>query len=408
MKRILLVSVISVFLFQIMGGAGFVFAGDKAVFVKTDDKLKAELTRRVQGDVKEGEPVMKMDFAGVAYPEAVSEFKSDWHYPPKSQGLTGACWSFSTVSLFESEIYRQSGRKIKLSEMWMTYWEYVEKATRFVRERGQSNFGRGSEANAATRIVKKYGIVPAADYDQVHGSGDFYYDKAMFSEMEKYLDSLVMKDAWNEEEAINGIKFILNKHLGAPPLKVIVDGEEMTPVEYLKNVVRLNPDDYVDIMSLCGQPFYEKVEYKVWDNWWHSEDHYNVPLSDFMAIVKKAVRMGYTLVMVGDNSEPGYYSPLNVAMIPSFDIASDDIDDNARQMRFSNGCTTDDHAIHLVGYTEKDGDDWYLIKDSVTWSWNGEHKGYVFYHEDFVKLKMMNIMVHKDVVQEAIGKLPPR
>jgi bleomycin hydrolase len=408
MKRYLSVLIVSIFFLLILGGALVVFAGDKAVFEKEDDKLKAELTKRVQGEIGESEPVIKMDFTDVVYPKKVSEFKSDWHYPPKSQGLTGACWSFSTVSFFESEIYRQSGRKIKLSEIWMTYWEYVDKAARFVRERGNSNFGRGSEANAATRILRKYGIVPAEAYDQVKKKGDFYYDKAMFSEMEEYLDSLVKEDIWNEEEAIKEIKSIMNKHLGPPPEKVIVDGKEMTPVEYFKDVVRLNPDDYVDLMSLCGQPFYENVEYKVWDNWWHSEDHYNIPLSDFMAIVKKAVRMGYTLVIVGDNSEPGYYSPLNIARVPSFDIASDDIDDNARQMRFSNGCTTDDHAIHLVGYTENDGDDWYLIKDSVTWSWNGKHKGYVFYHEDFVKLKMMNIMVHKDVVKKAIGKLPSR
>jgi len=37
------------------------------------------------------------------------------------------CWCFSTTSFLESEIYRLTQRKIKLSELHTVYWEYVEK-----------------------------------------------------------------------------------------------------------------------------------------------------------------------------------------------------------------------------------------------------------------------------------------
>jgi bleomycin hydrolase len=61
--------------------------------------------------------------------------------------------------------------------------------------------------------------------------------------------------------------------------------------------------------------------------------------------------------------------------------------------------TGDDHGIHLVGYKEMDGKDWYLIKDSGSGSRNNTHPGYYFYHEDYVKLKMLGFMVHKDAVK---------
>jgi bleomycin hydrolase len=95
-----------------------------------------------------------------------------------------------------------------------------------------------------------------------------------------------------------------------------------------------------------------------------------------------------------------------VAVVPSFDIPSSYIDENARQFRFANGTTGDDHGVHIVGHTEKDGKDWYLIKDSGAGSRNNSHPGYYFFHEDFVKLKMLGFMVHKSAVPDIVSKLP--
>ena len=94
-----------------------------------------------------------------------------------------------------------------------------------------------------------------------------------------------------------------------------------------------------------------------------------------------------------------------MAVVPSFDIASSAIDENAREFRWTNHTTTDDHGIHVVGYAEKDGKDWYLIKDSGSGSRNNSHAGYYFYHEDYVKLKMLGFTVHKDVAEEILKKI---
>lgn len=382
---------------------------DKAVFVEYKneflDSIKAEADRFLeQQKPKEPRKVLKMDFSQIQHPTSVDQFKRYWHNPPISQGLSGMCWCFSTTSFLESEIYRIHKKKVKLSELYTVYWEYVEKARRYVQERGDSEFGQGSEANAVTRIWKKYGIVPAEAYTGLKPGQKFHDHRQMFKEMKSYLESVKKNNAWNEEEVIATIKSILNHYIGEPPSQITVDGKVMTPLEYLHNVLRINPDDYIDFMSLMEEPYWQKVEYKVPDNWWHSKEYYNVPLDVFMDILKRAVRKGYTACIGGDVSEPGYDSHEEIAVVPTFDIPAEYIDENARQFRFSNHSTTDDHGIHVVGYMEMDGKDWYLIKDSGSGSRNGKNFGYYFYHEDYVKLKMMNIMVHKSLVRDILKK----
>ncbi len=380
---------------------------NKGVFVKPEGGFFQEMIKEINKFNKKEKKEHKrfrMDFTGMDLPTSPDQFEKYWYNPPISQGMTGTCWDFSTTSFFESEIYRLHKKKVKLSEMYTDYWEYVEKAKRFIEERGNSVFGEGSEANAVPRIWKKYGIIPESDYTGMKPGQKYHDHRAMYREMNEYLENLKKSNAWNEEEAVATIKDILNHYMGEPPAKVTVDGVEYTPLEYLHKVTQLNLDDYVDILSLMQEPYYQQVEYPVPDNWWHDKTYYNVPLDDFMSAVKSAIRNGYTMAIGGDVSEPGYDAEHEVAMIPTFDIPADYIDQYARQFRFSNRTTTDDHGIHLVGYMTKDGKDWYLIKDSAAGSRTGKNKGYYFYHQDYVKLKIMDFMVHKDAVKDLLAK----
>lgn len=353
---------------------------------------------------KEKKKEFKMDFSGMDLPKSKEEFTGYWYNDPISQGRTGTCWCFSTTSFFESEIYRLHGMKVKLSEMYTVYYEYVEKAKRFIKERGDSAFEEGSEANAVTRMWKMYGVVPAEAYSGMLPGQKFHDHKAMIKEMQSYLNNIKSTSAWNEEEAVTVIKSILNHYMGEPPTEFYFEGNKYSPKEFLNNYIKIIPDDYVDILSYMQKPYYQQVEYEVPDNWWHSDIYYNVPLDVFMDALKYAIRNGYTMTIGGDVSEAGYDSWHKVGVIPTFDIPSEYIDENARQFRFSNETTTDDHGIHLVGYMEKDGKDWYLIKDSGAGSRNTGDKGYYFYHEDYVKLKIMDFMVHKDAVENILKK----
>jgi bleomycin hydrolase len=350
----------------------------------------------------------KLDFNGYAIPNDPSKYTSQWYNDPVSQGNTGTCWCFSATSFYESEVYRLTKQKIKLSEAYAVYWQYVERAINFVKERGNMTLGEGSESNAVTAMYKKYGALPYSEYSGLKPGQSFLAHDKLFNEIDAYLKSVKAAGAWNEQEVISTVKSILNFHMGEPPTKIIVNGKSITPKEYLKDIVKINMDDYIEVMSLMSEPFFKKAEYKVSDNWWHNADYYNVPLADFMSTLKSAIRAGSTICIGGDVSEPGFDKTAQAAVVPTFDIPSEYIDDNARQFRFTNGTTTDDHGIHLVGYLEQNGKDWYLIKDSGSGSRNcGKDSkcfGYYFFSEDYVKLKMMTYTVHKDFAKDLLKK----
>lgn len=346
-----------------------------------------------------------MDYTGVDIPKSANEFKTVWTDKPESQGETGTCWCFSTTSFYESEIKRLTKQEIRLSELYTVYWQYVEKAREYVKTRGTSFFGEGSETNAVQLMMKKYGVVPLEAYNGIKAGQPFHDHKKLFEEMDNYLKGIKAANAWNEETVISTIKSILNHHIGEPPATVNVNGKKITPQEYLKTVTKLNPDDYVDFMSLMEVPYWKQGEYKVDDNWWRSADYYNVPLDDFMNIIKTAIKSDYSIAIGGDVSETGLNSKLGVGMIPTYDIPSLFIDESARQFRFSNKTTTDDHAMHLVGYAERPNGTWFLIKDSGSGGHNNQSApGYWFYHEDYVKLKMMTFTIHKDAAKDILAK----
>lgn len=304
----------------------------------------------------------------------------------------------------ESEIKRITGKEIKLSEIYTVYWEYVEKARGYISKRGHQPFAQGAESDGVYIIWEKYGIVPAYAY-----TGLKKYDKhnhnLMLDEMKAYLDMVGEKGYWDEEANIEHIRLILDRYLGRPPESFEYEGKTTDPKTFLHDVLKVDSADYVQFISTLSAPFFEMTKFDVDDNWRPTSTYYNIPLDDFYAGIRDAVRNGYTVCIGGDVSEPGYYGFEDAAIIPTFDIPFDYIDQDSRELRIYRKMTDDDHGVHLIGYKKEGGKDWFLIKDSARASRHGKHHGYIFYREDYVKLKMLSYTVHKDAVSGLLGKI---
>ena len=382
---------------------------DKQLAKEQDEltaKVRASQKAREEADEKAAK-VLRFDMSGIAKPASPAVFKQAWHFPPVAQYLTGTCWSFSTTSFYESEIYRMTGQKVKLSEIWTVYWEYVEKMRRFVRERGDSLIDEGSESNALPRIWKQYGVVPEEAYPGVLSKDGRHDHSRLIAQLKELSQWVEANGIWDEGRVLALTRVILDRELGVPPERFTYQGREYTPQQFLAQVVKINLDDYAEFMSTLSLPFYTQGEYKVPDNWWHDASYYNVPLDEWYAALKHAVQQGYTVAIGGDVSEPGYNGFENAAVVPTFDIPQAYIDQSARELRFANHTTEDDHGLHLVGWTSVDGRDWFLIKDSARSSRWGKFDGYYFYRDDYVRLKMLTFVVHKDAVRELLAKFAP-
>ena len=354
---------------------------------------------------KEDGNYLSVDFSAYSFPTKIADYTEQWHNNPLSQGATGTCWCFSGISFLESEIYRTSEIKIKLSEMYVVYWEYVARAAYFVDKRGDMNLGEGSELNAVTKIIKEHGIVPASVYSGKLAGQKYHNHEKLFEEIKSYLMTVKTSHAWNKTTVIETVKSILNHYLGTPPESFKYLGKEYSPLDFSHEYLKINSNDYVCFMSTKSKTYNQKGELVEPDNWWHSDNYYNLPLNDFISVIKNALKNGYTVGICFDVSEPGYDRYEEVGIIPTFDIPAEFIDENSREFRMNNNTTTDDHCVHILGYNESDGESWFLIKDSSSSAFDGPNKGYRFIREDYAKLKVLAVMVHKYGAKNVLDKI---
>ncbi len=347
------------------------------------------------GQIKyEAVPSFKMDFGERIYPVQISGYTTVFHTEPVSQGSSGTCWAYSATSFMEAESYRITNNKTKLSEMYTVYWEYVDRAKEFVKTRGETSIGEGSESNAILRTMRDHGMMPYSAFSGLKRNQHYNDHSAMFEQYESYLNSVKRNDNWNEQLVVDSVKKILNYYIGTPLETFEHKGIEYNSQTFMTDVMGLNPSKYFSFMSSKEYPYNERHELVEFDNWWHCSDYYNISLDDFIKVINYSITNGYSVSLCGDVSEPGYDQIAEVGVIPTFDIPSEYINEDSRQLRLLNGTTTDDHCIHLVGYQKVGDAYWYLIKDSGSGGFDGRNKGYRFYHEDYIKLKMMNIMIN--------------
>ena len=119
---------------------GHTLAQDKGVFKKAESNYYQQILKDVNAyeEQKTPEPeysILAVDHSKNTYPKDPSAYKSVWFNIPVSQGNTSTCWCFSTMSFYESEVKRITGKEVRLSEMYVVYWEYVERAKYFVQNR---------------------------------------------------------------------------------------------------------------------------------------------------------------------------------------------------------------------------------------------------------------------------------
>jgi bleomycin hydrolase len=170
--------------------------------------------------------------------------------------------------------------------------------------------------------------------------------------------------------------------------------------------VKLPWNDYLLVTSFTYAPFKTFVRLNVPDNWSKDSTYFNVPLDLFYSALKQAVTGGYSAAIDADITEPSYELTKQYAFIPDVDTPAELISQGSREFRFSTGATTDDHLLHVIGFKSFGNEDWFLVKDSWRTAFQGNLSGYFFFHESYVKLKVLAYLVHRDGVPSIKATLP--
>jgi len=336
--------------------------------------------------------------SSLPHPQSVEEFTSIPHLSSMHQDSTLVCWSFATSSFIESEMKRFGREPVRLSVMFPVYYGFVEKAKRFVQSHGESRFSPGDLFSGVIDMIQQYGAVPAEAYEGIQSEHTIFNHNALYAELDSVMNRAKCIGDWNGELILANVRTILDTYLGSPPEKFIYNGKEYSPCTFYSDVVCLPFDEYLTVTSFLYAPFNQFIELKVPDNWKHHTNYFNVPLDLFYCSLKDAVAGEYSVAIDMDNSEPSYRMTKQYAFIPEFDIPKDSLTQYKREALFQSGATTDDHLMHIVSYRIFGSEEWYLVKDSWRTAWEGPNYGYFFFHESYIKLKVLAFFVHHDGV----------
>ena len=225
----------------------------------------------------------------------------------KNQNRSGTCWAYSTLSFFESEILKKTGKTYDLAEMFICNKDYMERAEVTVRMHGDSQFEQGGSAGDVLLTLKNHGIIPE---EAMAKPGTMIGDTlANFNEFFSVMSPYVNAVAKSKSKTLStqwkaGLQGIIDSYIGKAPESFTYQGVQYTPKSFAKSL-GLDWNDYVSITSYTHHPFYTSFAVEVQDNWrW---DHsYNVPMDEMMRIIDNAIDNGYTVAWGGDVSDDGF------------------------------------------------------------------------------------------------------
>jgi len=343
----------------------------------------------------------------IPHPKSAADFQPAPSLPCLNQNKTAICWSFATCSFLESEMARLKLPPVRLSVMYPAYCQYLEKVRRFVKAKGESRVSPGDIFSGVTDVCRQYGAMPASVYEK-SSSGRAFDQTRLYAELEGCIQAVKLRGQWDETGVLSQVKEILNRHLGEPPRTFPFNGKTCTPQSFLAEAVRLPWPDYISVTSFMSDPFNTFAALDVPDNWQRQTNFFNVPLSVFYDALKAALRAGFTVAVEMDNTEPSYKVTGRYCLVPDFDLPARDLTQAARELRFLNGATSDDHAIHIIGFASLRGEEWFLAKDSGRLAWRDGNQGTLFLQSAYVKLKVLAFLVHRDGVPGVTALLPPQ
>ena len=353
----------------------------------------------------------------------------------KDQNRSGTCWDYSTLSFFESEILKATGKEYDLCESFIANKTYMDRAIQVVRYHGDCQFAQGGSAEDVLATMKQYGICPEG---AMPFPGSLYGDSLnnfneFFSILEPYVEAVAKSSAKKLSSQWKvGLQGILDAYLGQCPEEFTFEGKKYTPKSFMQSL-GINLDDYVSITSYTHHPFYTTFAVEVQDNWRFPQS-YNLPMDEMMQVIDNAIDKGYTIAWGGDVSEDGFTrkglayavdAKKTTQNLQGSDMAKwlkmqpakkrsiiDSLGCNApkiiptqemRQERFDNWELTDDHGMLIFGVAkDQNGKEYYMVKNS--WGETGDYKGIWYMTKTFIAANTMDFLINKNAIPKNIRK----
>lgn len=352
----------------------------------------------------------------------------------KDQNRSGTCWDYSTLSYFESEILKATGKTYDLCESFVANKTYMDRAIQVVRLHGDCQFAEGGSTYDPLYCLEHYGICPenAMPFpgtlygDSLNNFGEFFSVMTPYVEIVAKSSLKKISSQWKV-----GLQGILDAYLGKCPEQFTYEGKTYTPKTFAASL-GLDWNNYVSFTSFSHHPFWSQFAVEVQDNW-RNPLTWNVPVDDLQKIIDNAIMNGYTIAWGGDVSEDGFtrkglaynVDEKKLENMKGSDMAHwlkltpakkknivDSLGVNVpevvptqkqRQERFDDWELTDDHGMLIFGIAkDQNGKEYYMVKNS--WGKSGDYDGIWYMTKNFIIANTMDFMVNKNAVPKDIRK----
>ncbi len=305
----------------------------------------------------------------------------------KDQGNSGTCWSFATSSFLETEIIKNGGPNIDLSEWFVVRNIYPEKIRNYVRTQGNTFFTAGGQCQDVLWVLKNKGVITEQYY-----SGPKDTEGFNSAELDSAINDYVKTIGENEEQNVHPnwekeVDSILNEKIGTPP-QTFTFNNKITNPKALATLLHLNADDYIQLTSYTHHPFYSSFCLESKFNWAYAL-YYNIPLDEMIQSIDTALSKGYSVCLNTDVSNAEFKKARRNGISSKMPY----VNQERRQACFENGSTTVDHIMHITGLLiDSNGDKYYKTKNS----WGDDfNEGYLYFSENYIREMGVSILVNK-------------
>lgn len=384
-----------------------------------------------------------------------------------NQKSSGRCWLFAGLNTIRHGVRKDKDLKnLEFSQIYLTFWDKLEKSNTFLermiqlRDRDlmdrevvmalQMPVEDGGYWENVADLVNKYGLVPKEVYPETNSS------EATRS-MNAVLEQLLRADAVKlrrfaaqgatvgqlrreKEKMLADVYRVLAINLGEPPTEFVwryepgkgkdeqkddgrngdKDGDKargdneqdieelaMTPLEFFREFVGVNTDDYVNIFNDTTHEYGKRYTIAMSRNIWNGHDitYINVDIDTLKKIAIKSI-VDDTPVMFACNVSVDQSSELGIMAPGLYDYDSiygiDMAMSKAERALFRQG--TRNHGMVLVGVDLRDGKP---VKWRVENSWGPDRGkgGYWAMYDNWFDLHVYNIIVRKEYVPKEVLKI---
>ncbi len=215
----------------------------------------------------------------------------DWSVT--NQKRSGRCWLFATLNLFRVGAMKKMNLKdFEFSQSHLHFWDKFERSNHFLEAIIETSdrpvddrtihfllsdpIGDGGQWNMAMNLIRKHGLVPKSAYPESNSSSSTRWMNTVLKDILRTSASElrgILEDGGSQEEArehkesrMSDIWKILCIHLGTPPEKFDWQWRdkdkkfhrkgEMTPLEFAKEYVEVDWEDYVCIVNDPRNEYY--------------------------------------------------------------------------------------------------------------------------------------------------------